>query len=356
MPQPIFEVNDVDRQFYAERLSKFLPRRIIDIHSHSWRDIDVSYRQTVKRDQRIVSWPARVAKDSPLEELLETYRLMFPDKQVTPLAFPTLPHGNSPARQNRYLARASRKHGIPALVWSDPQWDAKELERQVRAGGFVGAKSYLTMAPSYLPGNEIRCLDFFPPHQLEVHNKHGWIIMLHIPRDGRLRDRVNLHQMIEIERAYPRVKVIIAHVGRAYCDHDVGDAFEMLAQSKRLYYDFSANTNSWVFEQLIRHVSVKRILFGSDLPITRMRMHRVTKDDHYVNQVPHGVYGDLSGDRNMEELTGPAAKQLTFFLYEEIEAFRQAALRTGLTTGDIEDVFYRNAVRILRDAGWQAPA
>ena len=33
-------------------------------------------------------------------------------------------------------------------------------------------------------------------------------------------------------------------------------------------------------------------------------------------------------------------------------AFRQAAERTRLTAGDVADVFYRNAARLLRGAGW----
>ena len=228
------------------------------------------------------------------------------------------------------------------------RWVLKELERRIRTGGFLGAKSYLTMAPKYIPGNEIRCLDFFPPHQLEVHNRMGGIVMLHIPRDGRLKDPVNLQQLLEIEREYPRLKLIVAHVGRAYCKHDVGNAFEVLSASKRMYFDFCANTNAWVFEQLLRCVGPRRVLFGSDLPITRMRMKRITSGDHYVNIVPKGLYGDVSGDKNMGEVTGAAAEKLTFFLYEEILAFRQAAKRVGLSTGDVADVFYRNSARLLR--------
>ena len=103
--EPLFEVKKVDRFFYATRLEKFLPKRIIDIHTHSWRAQDVSYARVAKRDKRIVSWPARVAKDSPIEELLETYRLMLPGKQVTPLIFPTVPHGDDLSIQNRYVAK-----------------------------------------------------------------------------------------------------------------------------------------------------------------------------------------------------------------------------------------------------------
>ncbi|MEI8063267.1 MAG: amidohydrolase family protein [Verrucomicrobiota bacterium] len=348
MSKPLFEVNAVDRQVYETKLRDFLPRKMIDIHTHAWRSSDVIRRKKVAHDKRIVSWPARVAKDSPIEELQETYRLMFPDKQVTPLIFPIGPSNGNLGKLNAYASKCHRRHKVPALIWSDPKWSAEELERRIIAGGFSGAKSYLIMAPSYLPGNEIRCLDFFPPHQLEVHNRHGWAVMLHIPRDGRLKDPVNLQQMLEIEREYPHLKLIIAHVGRAYCDHDIGNAFEVLANSKRMYFDFCANTNANVFTQLIRCVGPRRILFGSDLPITRMRMRRVTSGDHYVNLVPKGLYGDVSGDKNMGEVTGAAAAKLTFFLYEQILAFRQAAERTGLTAGDVEDVFYRNAVRLLR--------
>jgi len=349
MSKPLFAVTAFDQQVYDQQLRDFLPRKIIDVHTHAWRDRDFGRPpRAAKKEQRTVSWPALVARDNSIEDLQETYRLMFPGKSVTPLIFTTVPRGNNLQRLNAYAAQCVRRQNVPALIWSDPRWSAEELERRILAGGFVGAKSYLTMAPPYLPTNEIRCLDFFPPHQLAVHNRHGWAVMLHIPREGRLQDPVNLHQMLEIEREYPRLKLIIAHVGRAYCDHDVGNAFEVLAASKRMYFDFCANTNANVFAQLIRCVGPRRILFGSDLPITRMRMRRVTSGDHYVNWVPKGLYGDVSGDKNMGEVTGAAAAKLTFFLYEQILAFRQAARRTGLTTSDITDVFYRNAARLLR--------
>ena len=157
--------------------------------------------------------------------------------------------------------------------------------------------------------------------------------------------------MLEIDRRYPNAQVIIAHVGRAYCPEDVGDAFAILAQTKRLLFDFSANTNAPVFERLIRTVGPRRILFGSDLPITRMRMRRICENGNYINLVPRGLYGDVSDDRHMREVDGAQADALSFFLYEEIDAFRRAAQATGLTPQDIEDVFHGNAVRMIETAG-----
>jgi predicted TIM-barrel fold metal-dependent hydrolase len=114
-----------------------------------------------------------------------------------------------------------------------------------------------------------------------------------------------------------------------------------------MFFDFSANTNAFVFEELINALGPKRILFGSDMPITRMRMRRIEKDGIYINIVPRGLYGDISGDPNMMEVDGEAAARLSFFIYEEIAAFKEAAVKTGLSKTDIEDIFHNNAKGII---------
>ena len=174
--------------------------------------------------------------------------------------------------------------------------------------------------------------------------------MLHIPRPGRLRDPVNLEQLIEIEQRYSRLQVVVAHVGRAYCPEDVGSAFEALGATRNLMFDISANTNATVFEQAIRAVGPRRILFGSDLPIARMRTRRICERGAYVNLVPAGLYGDVSGDPHLREVGGAEAEGVTFFMYEELDAFRRAAEAAGLTRLDIQAVFHDNAVRILEQA------
>jgi len=132
----------------------------------------------------------------------------------------------------------------------------------------------------------------------------------------------------------------------------VGAAFEALADTEHLRFDISANCNAWVFEQLIRAVGPRRILFGSDMPILRLRTRRICENGMYVNLVPKGLYGDVSVDPHMRELDGGEAEQLTFFMYEEIDAFRRAAESTGLSRQDVEDVFCNNAAAMLESVGW----
>lgn len=340
--KPLFEVRQVDKRYYEERLKDFLPQRIIDIHTHVWLD---AYRaKKNEAPSRVVTWPARVTLDNPVEDLRETYHLMFPDKVVIPLIFGfALEYGDDIEGMNAYVSECGQKYGYPACIFADPRWSSTEFEEKVKGGGFLGAKVYLTMADSYIPEKEMRIFDYLPHHQLDVLNRHGWMVMLHIPRDERLRDPVNQAQMLEIEERYPRVKVIIAHIGRAYCQEDVGDAFSVLAKTKNMMFDFSANTNADNMAQLIRAVGPKRIVFGSDMPIVRMRMRRICENGVYINIVPKGLYGDVSEDIHMREADGEEAERLTFFMYEELDAFRRAAEETGLTRGDIEDIFFNNA-------------
>ncbi len=345
----VSEVKPIDRKFYEDRLADFLPERIIDIHSHVWLE-KLKSGKSVDSTRR-VTWPTLVAKDNSIEDLLETYRLFLPGKKVIPLIFSNVTPGDDPELLNGYTTRSAAKFKVPSLLWSLPEWNETQFEKKVIAGGFLGTKPYLDFAPSCIPTNKIRIFDFIPHHQLKVLDKHSWVLMLHIPRPGRLKDQVNLAQLLEIERKYPEIKLVIAHVGRAYCPEDAGSkAFEVLAGTRKMMFDISANTNAWVFEQLIKAVGPKRILFGSDLPITRMRMRRVCEKGVYINLVPKGLYGDVSGDKHMREIAGQETERLTFFLYEEIDAFRRAAETTGLTEDDIQDVFYRNAFKIGQGA------
>lgn len=341
----LFEIKPIDRKIYEEQIRDFLPDEIIDIHTHVWLD---RFRKPKKEAKvQLVTWPDLVAKDDPIEDLVESYRLMFPDKKVTPMIFSSLRPDDDMDGGNNYVRQSAEKYGFPALLYASPKWSESELERRLKEGRFLGCKAFLDHAAPYIPENEIRVFDFFTPSMLNVLNRYGLIAMLHLPRSARLKDPVNVAQMLEIEEKYPNVKLIIAHVGRAYCEEDLGNALDILSETKNMMFDFSANCNPVVFEKLIRAMGTKRIMFGSDMPILRMRMRRECVNGRYVNVIQKGMYGDVSNDSHMREIVGEESEQLTFFMYEEIKAFRQAAERTGLTKKDVMDAFYGNARHLL---------
>lgn len=341
----LFDVTDYDKKFYVEKIKDFLPDKIIDFHTHVWKKEHENNLADIPLG--IAKWPSMVASENTIEDLMQTYSLMFPDKDTNALIFASPSQNTSFEKSNTYISEMSKKYGFPGLFLSHPDFTGEKVENEIIDGGFYGCKVYLNFSKKYIPANEIRIFDFLPRHQLKIMNRHGWIVMLHIPRSGRLKDPVNIAQILEITQKYPDIKLIIAHVGRAYCNEDVGNAFKKLVKADKIFFDISANSNQWVFEQLINAVGPKRILFGSDLPILRMRTRRICENGKYINLVPKGLYGDVSIDTHMREVESEKVKNLTFFLYEEIDAFRRAAVKTGLGKADISDIFYNNAADLL---------
>lgn len=343
----LFPITEFDRAVYQEKLRDFLPEEIIDIHTHVWTGAPAK-GHSGDSPARTVSWPDLVARENAIEDLMESYRLLLPGKKASALIFANHVNAENFKERNAYTARAADVSGYPALYFSHPRQSGEEVERAVAEGGFFGLKSYLDLADERIAAEDICIFDFFPRQQLQSMDKLGAVVMLHIPRRLRLRDPVNLRQILEIKERYPRLRLILAHVGRAYCESDVGDALDVLRAAPDLLFDFSANTNARVFSQLLESVGPERVLFGSDLPITRMRMRRICVNASYCNLVPRGLYGDVSGDPHMAE--APEGEELTFFFYEELLAMKAACEAAGFGPAEAERLFYQNARKVLEGA------
>ena len=344
----LFEITENDKRIYREELKDFLPERIFDVHAHVWLDSNIDPAENEPPEKkRVVTWPSLVAKDDPIEDFVETYRLLFPDKKLDALIFPNC---KTSVKNNVYVAEKSKEYGFPALYYSHPEESADEIETRVREGHYLGTKSYLDLSPRYIPEPEIRIFDFFPKHQLERLNRMGAIVMLHIPRPGRLKDPVNIEQIAEIKTEFPDLRLIIAHIGRAYTHGDIGNAFERLGRFPDLMYDFTANCCEYAITEVLKHAGPEHLMYGSDMPITRMRTCRVEENGTYVNLVPPGLYGDVSVDPHLREVSAAEAEKITFFIYEQLLALKRAAKTLNLSAHDVENVMYGNARNIVDGA------
>ncbi len=334
-----FALTDYDKKVYEQELRDFLPDQMIDIHTHIWKKDFPAYGD----HNGGATWPARVAEDCTVEDLLQTYKDLFPGKTVTPNIFgECLVDLNI---TNRYVRECGQKYHLPYMYRISYDMDPEKVEQEVIEGGFLGFKPYLSNKPAYIPDDEIRIFDFMTPEHLRIADKHGLAVILHIARNKRLRDPVNLGQLLEIEEKYPNVKLVVAHVGRAYTEEDFGNAFEVLKGTQRMCFDFSANTLDLAMMRIIETVGTDRVMFGSDMPISKMRMYRITEGGNYVNVIPRGLYGDVSDDIHMREVDG---EDITTFIYEELLAFKRACTTLGLSREDVEKMMYKNAKGILK--------
>lgn len=327
-----FKLSDYDKRVYEEEIFDFLPENIVDSHTHVY-----------KKENKIIPdgpayWPSRVAEDCTLEDLKQTYLDLLPGKKVVPVMF-----GNPESHlnlDNAYVSEKSRESGYPALLLSHYDMTEEFLEQEVIRGGFQGLKPYLNNCRAGVKGREAGIFDFLPHHHLKIADKYGWKVVLHISKPDRLKDKGNIRDLMEIEEKYPNVKLIVAHIGRAYAPEDLGDAFDTLKYTKNMKFDFCANTLPVAIERCIEAVGTKRVLFGTDMPIAKMRMYRISEDGYYINVVPRGAYGDLTNAEHMRESD---EKNITNFTYEIIRAFKTAANSLGLSRKDVEDIMCNNA-------------
>ena len=334
----MLKLTEYDRKVYEEELKGFLPKEFIDCHVHVW---EKDFPRQGKSNGGS-TWTGKVCEDLTPEDLFESYRLLFPENKVTPLVFGSC--SRSIPISNAYVKDKAEKLGFPTLFRTSYEMTPDFLEEEVKKGGFLGLNPYLTNCPPYIPASEIRIFDFLPKEHLEVANKNGWIVMLHVPRSQRLRDAVNVAQIMEIEQKYPNLKLVVAHIGRAYAKEDIGDAFDVLKNTKNLVFDFTANVCDDAIKACIEAVGTKRLLFGSDLPIAFMRMYRIVENGVYYNVVPRGLYGDVSGESHMRETD---EKDVTLMIYEQILALKRCAVDMKLTDADVENIMFTNAKRLI---------
>lgn len=332
-------VNDYDRYVYETEFSNFLPTKFIDCHTHIWRS-DFTPKGSANGGSH---WPHRVADEMFGQDLIYTLKTLFPKNEVTPLVFGGVDHDLD--ETNEYVEAEAKKFGFPALFRSEYCMAPDELEEKVKRGGFLGLKPYITNCPPYVPVSEIRIFDYLTEEQLRVADKNGWIVTLHIPRSKRLADALNVGQLMEIEKRYKNLKLIVAHVGRAYSKQDLGTAFDILRNTENMYFDFSANLCDDAIKACLEAVGTKRLMYGTDFPVAIMHMYRITDENgFYYNIVPRGIYGDLSDDPHMRESD---EENITIMAYEQLRAFKRVAAEMNLTDSQIEDIMYGNCKRLL---------
>lgn len=332
------KLTDYDKYVYEKELKTFLPYEFIDCHTHIWKK-DFPFEGSSNGG---ATWTKKVAEYLEAEELIGSYKTLFPENKVTPLVFGSCSRHIPTC--NEYVKEKSEKLGFPTLFRTSYDMAPDYLEEQVKKGGFLGLKPYLSNCPPYIPAAEIRIFDFLPHEHLRVADKNGLIVMLHIPRSKRLRDAVNIAQIMEIEEKYPNLKLIVAHIGRAYAKEDIGDAFNILKGTKNLVFDFTANVCDDAIKACIEAVGTKRLLFGSDLPFATMRMYRVVENGVYYNVIPRGLYGDVAGEPHMRETD---EKNVTFMIYEQLLALKRVAADMKLNDSDIANIMYLNSKKLI---------
>ncbi len=322
-----------NRRIWDEELEGFVPPRVLDFHVH------VFDRATLRAGG---TWNCggHAIAEYDFESLRSDLALTYPGRQTAAVCFGLPFPEYDLAANNRYVAAGCDRQRYFALRLLDPAEDADAVRRDLIDGRYVGLKPYLTYVRKPDP-NDVEIHEMLPAPVMRVADELGLIVMLHIPRKARLADPLNQRQIIELCTAWPRARIVLAHIGRAYYLRNIVGQLDRLRDLPNLYFDL-AMLNHWeVIEYLFREAPRDRILYATDTPIALAPGKSVEINNQYTYVTP--VPWELSIHDERGRIV------FTSFLYEELRAIRTAVTRLGLPRSFVEDLFWTNGMRLLTD-------
>lgn len=325
---------DRDLPVYREELEGFLPERVLDCHCHVHLQEHVTRELTAEeRDKSFGSHE----KPFSVEDLGEALELLFPGKRLEALVFGMPSAYMDLGGQNEYVIEAARLPWVDGLALLPPDATEEDLAA-LSDRGLVGLKPYQDLVGK--PVGEVTIADMVPPAARRVAQVRGLIIMLHVPRPGRIAEPDNVREVIELCEECPDARVILAHVGRSYGPWYIEQAIGDLRELGNLYYDIAALDDADTIACILENVPHTRLLFGTDLPITAHRGKHLCVNRQCIFLTRQRFAWSVSSER-------PGELNLTFFAYETVRALRRACERLGLGPREVEDICYGNARRLV---------
>jgi len=330
---------EIDEPIYREELAPLLPRRLFDAHVHLVRRTD--YLPGIDPRKLKTTAPEPVATSFTPRRLADTMRRLFPRQRWEAFVFHAPYTVVDIERANRWIASLGRKHPhLHPLMIVRPDMRAKTLDAMVAEGGFVGFKPYLSFAKPHR--GETRIGDFLTRDHLEVAVARGLAVILHIPRKQRAADPVNIRDVARICERYPTLKLVIAHCGRSYGPYYIEQAIGTWKDFPNLSFDVSAVDDAETIEVVLEHAGHRRLLYGSDLPVTLLRGRHLCVNRHCFFLTEKPCPNSVSPPKGAE-------LPMTFMVYETVRAVLRACRKRGLPHWQeaLDDIFYRNAARLI---------
>lgn len=334
-----------DLKIYKEEFFDFLPKNIFDIHVHLWKKKFISSEISKNRKNQNPFLDPDILVGFTIEDFQTAMSTVLPDKEVEGLYF-ALPVKEANLQQsNEYIAEICKKNNSYGLYVPEPKQGL--IPDDFFKNRFIGFKPYPDLVEFEEPKSfseldiDISNFDFISKTVLEFSNEYGLILLIHIPRKGRLNDKRNISELETIANKYKNIKIILAHAGRSYCYEDIKESINFIKRIKNLYVDTAMINNFSVNKILIKELGPERILFGSDSVISLLKGKNIEINNKHFFVTKYPKNWSLSSKKmNLD---------FTLFLYEIIRSVKLAAEELKLSKKDIEKIFYYNSRNMINE-------
>ena len=321
-------VLDCDREFYERELRSFVPDRVFDAHCHLY------------RKEHFGSEPPAIASmgpDADLASFRQAIAAITPAREMGGLffGFPS-PHVDVAANNAFVAAEVRRDAGSRAQMLVTPAMDPEYVRETVRRERFAGLKCYHVYAAEK-PTWEAAIESYLPEEQVRIAHEEGLSITLHMVRARALADPVNQASIRRYAERYPNARFILAHAARGFNPHHTVEGIGSLRGLRNVWCDSSAVTEAGAHEAIIRTLGARRLLYGSDFPVSHSRGRCVAIGDSFLwlseeNTRFAAPYGDVR----------PVLVGL-----EALRVLKLACLNLRLTGSQVERIFYGNAAEMF---------
>lgn len=324
-------ISETDRMLVQQELMDFLPDEIYDIHAHPFHPDhygNEAYQWLGTRDMLDCATHLRYLKRYMGDRLI--HGLYFAGPHLSAVR----------DDMNNWVHEEVEQNGTPkslVLKLITPEDDREQARRELREGKFAGFKVYHIYAgrPDTMQASVV---EYASEWMWEILDEFSGILMLHIVRDGAMDDKDNQQQLRRLCLKYPNAKVILAHVARSFNYRNGRAGLSFLEDLDNVWVDTSAVTESESFKAALQALGPRRILWGSDFPVSELRGRCITTGNYFFWLHPEVLDPGLKAPTNNE---------MTLIGIESLLCLKEACLDMGLTRADIEDIFLNNSLRLL---------
>ncbi len=279
----------------------------------------------------------------PPEQLLRDGRLCFPDRPYEAVCFGYPTPAVDWSKDTAYVAEAAREHpGLWPLMLAGPDLGISP-DRYAKAldeGGFYGFKVFLNWYGDDYGDKRIE--DMVGKVERELADERRLVVMLHVPRAGRLADPEVQAGVQRLARECLNANIVLAHCGRCYLPGEMKAAIACLRGLDNVWMDTSMVMDPVVLQIAMNEIGPGRLLFATDFPVAAMRGRRVRVMDHWVDVVLPG-YPASSYRVSAEGI------HAGFMAWEIVSAIRWAAELAGISESECKKIFYENGMSLLNN-------
>lgn len=330
----------IDLPHYRSEIAPHLPAQLLDFHAHTWLS---SCWESTPWEAHAIRGGSYMAteKDYGVERLLADGQRIFPDRPYKAVCFGYATPVADLASTNRYTRQAGVEPGLfPLAVVGRRTASRSAIEHAILTEGFFGYKVLLNwVGDDY---GDITIQQMIGPAEMALANEHRLIVLLHVPRAGRLVDPTVQAGVRWLSHEYPQAQIVLAHCGRCYLPDEMRAAAPAITGLDNVYLDTAMVMDPLVLEILFDAIPSRRVLFGTDFPVAAMRGRRVYVMDHWVDVV-------LEGYPSSSYRVASDGVRATFMAYEIVLAIRRAAEQVGLRDSELKAIFHDNGMALLQN-------